>query len=80
MDSQEDLYDMAYGTWSNQWQWSRVNARAGGAPLTLNPRIFSLSKAQHTLVFRAREAGTIIDAVLITNVLDFVPTDEQALP
>ncbi|MGC8833766.1 MAG: hypothetical protein ACP5R4_06890, partial [Armatimonadota bacterium] len=46
-EGQEDIFDCAEGTWSPKWQWSRVNGRAGGAPLTLNPRVFNLAEGEH---------------------------------
>jgi len=27
----EDIFDVAYGTWGPNWQWSRVNGRDGTA-------------------------------------------------
>ncbi|MEZ4270054.1 MAG: choice-of-anchor Q domain-containing protein [Myxococcota bacterium] len=72
-DGAEDVYDAAEGTWSNQWQWTRVNGRDGGAPLSLNPRIFSLDAGSNTVTFRVREAGVGIDVILVTNDVDFVP-------
>jgi hypothetical protein len=40
----EDVYETAYNRWSNNWQWTAVNGRNGGAPLTLNPRVFFLKR------------------------------------
>jgi len=71
----EDIYDTAEGTWTNVWQWSMVNGRAGGAPLTVNPRVFSLSAGSHFITFRAREAGTGLDQILVTNDRNFVPEE-----
>jgi hypothetical protein len=77
MDSgAEDIYDTAQGTWSPNWQWTRVNGRGGtGVPLTLNPRTFSLSAGSHTLTFRGREASTKLDRVIVTDDASFVPTE-----
>jgi len=69
----EDVYDVAEGTWSSVWQWSRVNGRAGGPALTLNPRIFTLSAGVHTLLFRARDTDTRLDRLVVTDDLNFVP-------
>ncbi len=69
----EDIYDVAEGTWSNAWQWTRVNGRAGGSPLTLNPRTFNLSAGTHTILFRGREANTGLDKIMVTSDLRFVP-------
>lgn len=69
----EDIYDTSEGSWSGVWQWTRVNARAGGWPLTVNPRLFVLSAGRHWLTFRAREPYTCLDQVIITRDLNFVP-------
>jgi CSLREA domain-containing protein len=71
----EDIYDVAEGTWSNSWQWTRVNGRAGGAPLTLNPRTFNLTQGSNSIVFRARDANTKLDRIIVTDDLNFVPSD-----
>jgi hypothetical protein len=77
MDSgAEDTYDSAQGTWSPNWQWTRLNGRGGtGIPLTINPRTFSLSAGSHTLTFRGRETSTKLDRILITTDGSFVPTE-----
>jgi hypothetical protein len=69
----EDIFDMAQNTWTNAWQWNRVNGRAGGAPLTLNPRVFYLTAGQHTLHVRGREPGARIDRLILTTNASFVP-------
>lgn len=74
-DGQEDIFDCAEGTWSTSWQWSRVNGRAGGSPLTLNPRVFNLTEGEHKLVIRAWDANTGLDRIIITNDRNFVPQD-----
>ena len=72
----EDTFDAAEGNWSPNWQWSRVNGRAGtGVPLTVNPRKFNFSAGAHTLRFREREASSRVDRVIITNDFSFVPTE-----
>jgi hypothetical protein len=68
-----DVYDVAEGTWSSVWQWSAVNGRGGGAPATLNPRLFNLSKGRHTLTVAGREADTRLDQIILTNDVTFVP-------
>jgi hypothetical protein len=75
MDGTEDVFDIAEGSWSPSWQWVRVNGRAGGAPLQLDPRQFTLAVGAHTLSFTGREAGARLDAVIITSDITFVPTD-----
>jgi len=71
----EDIYDVAEGTWSDQWQWTRVNGRDGGPPMTLDPRTFDLAAGEHTFLFRAREADSRLDRLIITNDPAFVPAD-----
>lgn len=72
----EDIYDEAEGIWTPQYQWTRVNGRNGTPnPLTLNPRTFALTAGTHTLNFRAREPGAIIDRLILTTDLAFVPTE-----
>ena len=72
----EDIYDVAEGTWSPDWQWTRVNGRgSSGIPLAINPRVFPLSAGSHSIVFREREALTRVDRVIVTNELNFVPVE-----
>jgi hypothetical protein len=74
MDSgSEDVYDDAENTWSANWQWTKVNGRNGGDPLTLNPRIFTLTSGSHSLQFRGRETNSKVDRILITNDSSFTP-------
>jgi hypothetical protein len=73
--SSPDIYDVAEGTWSDRWQWTPVNGRASGAPATLNPRLFTLSRGRHTLTFEGREANTGLDQLIVTNDVTFVPRD-----
>ena len=72
----EDVYDTSQDSWSNSWQWTRLNGRGGtSTPLTIDPRTFSLSSGSHTLTFRGREADTWLDRVIVTNDGSFVPTE-----
>jgi hypothetical protein len=73
----EDIFDAAEGKWSSSWQWSQVNGRNGGAPLTLNPRTFNLSRGTHKIVFRAREQNAGLDRLIVTNDPSFTPSDCQ---
>jgi hypothetical protein len=71
----EDVYDDAQGTWSPNWQWTVLNGRNGtGVPLTLDPRIVTLSAGTNTIVFRGRETDSGLDRILITNDPAYVPT------
>jgi len=72
----EDIFDDGQGTWSPNWQWSILNGRNGtGIPLTVDPRVVTLSAGTNTLVFRGREDNSGLDRILITNDPDFVPTE-----
>ena len=62
----EFIYDVAEGKQSPFWQWSRMIARTNGQ-IDLTPKTFSLGQAQHTLVFRTREANTKLDKIIITS-------------
>jgi hypothetical protein len=73
MDGVEVLYSTATGTWSSNWQWTRVNAAVNGA--TQDPLIFNLSTGVHRLVFRGRESNCGLDRIIVCNDLEFVPTD-----
>lgn len=79
VDGKEDIFDAAEGKQSANWQWARVNGRNGGAPLSLNPRTFSLSQGTHTIVIRAREVKAAVDRILITNDPNYVPKDIVAV-
>jgi hypothetical protein len=74
----EDIFDVALGNYSESFQWSRVNGRNGGAPGSLDPRTFSFAAGQHTLVFRGREPKTVLDMILVTNDLNYVPTSSNS--
>jgi hypothetical protein len=75
----EDVYDDAENLWSPQWQWTVLNGRGGtGIPLTLDPRIVTLSAGTNSLTFRGREANSKVDRILITDDPTFVPTDGNA--
>ena len=72
----EDIYDTAEGTRTNAWQWTVVNGRGGTnftTALAINPRTFRLGAGLHSIVFRARESGTGLDQILVTNDPDYVP-------
>jgi len=55
-------------TWSGAWQWSQLNGVNEGYP-----RILTLNRGAHQLVFRGRETSTFLDALYITNDRDFTP-------
>lgn len=69
----EQLFKTAYGTWSNQWQWSKLNsAGATGTPVA---RTLTLSRGVHTFVVRSKHAKVGIDKFLLTDGLSFVPSN-----
>jgi len=68
----EDIYPTAINQWSSAWQWSRLNA--GGSP-----RSYTLAQGAHTLVFRCREAHTLLDALYVSNDPSFVPAAVAAV-
>src|SRR6185503_3737973 len=77
----EDVYDVAENTWTNAWQWTRVNGRGGTTtPLTINPRTFNLSAGSHTIAFRAREISTGLDKIIVSNDAGFVARDTPDSP
>jgi hypothetical protein len=61
----EEIFTAAPG-WSSAWQWIRIN-------ISGTIRTYSLSQGSHTLVFRGREAATLLDALYITSNPSFVP-------
>lgn len=77
VDGKEDVFDAAEGKNSPDWQWTVVNGRNGGAPLTLNPRTFNLTQGKHTVVFRGREAQTGLEQIILSNDPNFVPSNTQ---
>lgn len=64
--------DGAFARWnvqqSSDWTWDRVFT-AGGA----DPQIFTLDAGPHTFYLMQREAGTLIDKLIITMDPDFIP-------
>lgn len=79
VDGQEDVFDVAEGKNSTNWQWSAVNGRGtAGTPLALNPRTFTLSQGKHTIVVRGREIQTGLDRFIVTNDRNYVPADIAA--
>ena len=62
-----------------QGNGARSQAAPGTAvPVFLNPRTFNLSQGQHTLVFRGREAFSMIDRILLCNDPAYVPGEVVA--
>ena len=76
----EDIYDTAEQSWISEWQWTAVNGRAGAGPASVPVRLFSLSAGQHTITFRAREAGAILGDLIITQDQNFSPDPKGSKP
>ncbi len=74
-----DVYDVAENSWTNRWQWSRVNGRNGGNPLTINPRLFTLGAGTHTFLFQARDTFTQLDRLIVTTDLNFNPSNNYPI-
>jgi hypothetical protein len=77
VDGVEIRYTTALGTWSPDWQWTRVTDPATGE--TQDPRVFALSAGNHTVVFRGAERQCGLDQIIICNDLEFVPDSIAAL-
>jgi hypothetical protein len=74
--SAEDIYDDAGGHWTGAWQWTRLNGRGpSGVPLSINPRVFSLSAGANTVNFRGHDWTNKLDRILVTNDPNYVPTE-----
>ena len=80
----EDIWDVAgNGPWGNFFRWDQSNGRNGtGVALTLNPRTWVISGAgTHTLILRAREAGTQISVgIYVSADPSFSPLTPTATP
>lgn len=59
----------AEGTRTSGWTWRRVHVTDGG------PRVHALDQGSHTLRFRTREPGTLLDRVVLSSDPAFIPTD-----
>lgn len=62
-------YYCEFDPYGDMWTWQRVQSLGG------MPGYYDLYAGAHTMRFRGAEAGTDLDAVLITNDLYFVPTE-----
>jgi beta-lactamase regulating signal transducer with metallopeptidase domain len=54
------------------WTWDRLSAREQGHP-PVDPLFFELEPGRHVLRLRTREAGTRLDAILVTSDLTHRP-------
>ncbi|HHN46246.1 MAG TPA: hypothetical protein ENN09_02290 [Planctomycetes bacterium] len=74
----EWVFDVAEGRWSNDWQWSMLVERTGEKEkdtyyTVVRPVALQLTRGMHRVVFRGREAHTMLDRVVLTNDPDFKP-------
>lgn len=60
------------GTRTTDWTWRRIHVTDAG------PRVFTFGQGSHTIRFRVREPGTLLDRIVVSSDPAFVPTD--ALP
>ncbi|HEY1121009.1 MAG TPA: fibronectin type III domain-containing protein [Haloferula sp.] len=60
------------GTRTNNWVWRRFHVVDAG------PRAYTFDEGSHTIRFRVREQGTLLDRVVLSSDPTFVPSD--ALP
>jgi hypothetical protein len=77
VDGVEIPYGTAIGTWSPDWQWTRVTASDGSN--IQEPRVLNLSAGTHTVVFRGSERQCGLDRIIICNDLEFNPAPISAL-
>ena len=71
VDGVEIRYATAMGTWSPNWQWTRVTVPDSAS--TQDPRVLSLSAGAHTVTFRGSEPSCGLDRIIICNDLEFIP-------
>jgi hypothetical protein len=71
----EDIFDIGDEGFSPVWRWVAVNGRAGAGATQLRPRRFTWEAGTRQVTFRALEAGTLLDRLLITNDPQFLPAD-----
>jgi len=77
----DEIFDVAERRWSPGWQWTRLCRRTGrlDPPGSPHPeteiRDLVLAAGDHAIVFAGREAGTALDAVVLTNDPGYRPDD-----
>jgi len=61
-----------------EWLWTPVTYRVyeDDRFTGVEPRIFNLSAAEYTVIFKGREQNSILDRIIITNEMDFTPNDD----
>lgn len=61
----DNTWDIPWGT---AWEWADVTHRG-----VEGATVFHLTAGQHTIKVKARENGTLLDKMVLTNNMDFVP-------
>ena len=64
------IFHYEVGQFGGQWTWGWDPVHANNLPVM----VFTLSAGTHTIEFSTREAETRLDAVLLVNRSDYVPT------
>jgi len=76
----DEIFDLAEGKWSPEWQWTKLLKRMGRDPAHWyslgEPRVFELKQGKHTFVFRGREANSKLDCLIFTNDMQYQPSNE----
>ncbi|HXI49999.1 MAG TPA: Ig-like domain-containing protein, partial [Candidatus Saccharimonadales bacterium] len=67
-----DVFD-TLTNYSSAWQWVQLKGRTLGTP-----RVLTLSQGTHHLVFKCREAQTLLDAIYLSTDRNFVPAGASA--
>lgn len=68
VDGQEDIFDFAENHWGKGWINVELNGRNGtDTALKINPRRFALGAGIHSIVIRARELNSKLDALQIVE-------------
>jgi hypothetical protein len=57
------------GTRTNNWVWRRIHVTDAG------PRTYTFDEGSHTIRFRVREPGALLDRIVLSTDPAFVPTD-----
>ena len=65
-EGQNNLWAVSAGS---SWHWDQANNRD-----VVDPVVFTLTVGHHTLKVKAREDGTKIDKLLLTNDPEYIPT------
>lgn len=60
------------GTRTSNWIWQRIHVTDAG------PRAFTFDEGSHTIRFRVREPGALLDRIVLSSDPAFVPSDSLA--